>query len=303
MLPNLFFLGFPKCGSTTFYALLSRQHWVNTSKSQESRIFVFDEESERQLHLQELDEHQYSEKRPYTLNANPLAIYSNKALKRIFNNVEAPKMIVCIRDPIRRLRSHYNHALSLFSENRSVDEIIDSEINLPPSLSEGFNGSYRNREYLAFSRYEVYIENLLDFYDSEKVLFLSFEKAFDPSTGPDYIKEKIESYLGVDLTMYEIHENPTSPPRIEINEKPHVQKIGANGKGEFLEIECENSLTLKGARYGPNHKTFTNLSQQTLSFFRKAAGCSFVDESYLQDRLTRYYEKTYAYLDKMGIKC
>ena len=263
-------------------------------------MFVFDEENSRHPHLTELMEHPVSHTRPYTLSANPLVIYSKRTLLSIKKQIPNPKFIVCIRDPIDRLVSHYNHQISLFAENRPVHEIISRDSERVP-LNCTFNGTYRNKEYMTFSRYEVYLGNLIRIFGVNNIVLVAFNEIFSEG-GLKRVKGKLLSSLGINIENMQIHGNRTIDRTIQIRKDPHFVELEEKRSKNKIKVFCVNRLSISGNLTGGVIKEYFNLSSTTLSWFEKAQHTSMTNALEVKNLVGNYFEETYSYLDSLKIQ-
>ncbi len=99
---HLFLIGFQKSGTSTLHAMLSRHPDVSPGAVKEPFFFEFAfNRSEFKNYLGSYD--------GIPLDASTSYIYNPKALQRINENIEDPRYICLLRDPVRRAFSAYLH--------------------------------------------------------------------------------------------------------------------------------------------------------------------------------------------------
>lgn len=189
--PNLFIFGFPKCGTTSLAAFLSMIPDVYVPPNKEPGI----------LHGAGRD--------PYTLlkkymascpvgckfyvDATPTYIVNVDtcmAVARMLSlDMCSSKYIVLVRDPIKRLLSHYHHNKNRLAETRPLEEIIDSEIGMIDQ------GKLENTEYIKSSMYLTYLNRLLNHTNRSNVIVLQSERLSES----DYLKPILSNFLNIDI--------------------------------------------------------------------------------------------------------
>ena len=191
MKPNLFILGFPKCGTTSLAAMLKNVKSVYVPLNKEPHVFN-----------QSLDEAN-KRLRFYLRNAKPGYLYYLDATPNYIKDIDGfwdhafklniplgeIKFLICIRDPVKRYISHYVHNYNRGTESRSISDVIDQEIDLYRK------GLLKETQYLDYSFYEEKIENLIGRVGAEKVNIVDITEL----NSPDLLASKIRSFLGLDF--------------------------------------------------------------------------------------------------------
>lgn len=179
--PNLIIAGFPKCGTTSLHDFLVKSRKIHGGLKKEPHTFTFEDRYENRFNLKS----KYSfyqlysnvvtfDKGDYVIDSSTTYMISTKALKRIAKDNQATKIIIIVRDPIKRIESHYNWLKSLGWVDRSFYREIKDEISKKFNPLISYGGNFKN--YVEFSKYGQQIERLFEIFDKKNVLILSLEK-------------------------------------------------------------------------------------------------------------------------------
>lgn len=117
-----------KSGTSTFFNLITRHSMIITPKINRSQFFALEEDIVRE-NLGWYKEKHYSKKeKGYFLDRSGMYLSSKRAPHLIKKYVKYPKILVILRDPIKRAYSGYLHMYKKVpcADKRSFDEIIDS---------------------------------------------------------------------------------------------------------------------------------------------------------------------------------
>ncbi|SDT47407.1 Sulfotransferase domain-containing protein [Microlunatus soli] len=111
--------------------------------------------------------------------------------ERLHSYVPDLKIIYLLRDPIQRIRSHYDHAAERGREKRSPESAIT-----------------RRSTYLRTSLYGAELQRYLEWFPSEQILVLLTEDLRDD---PEPLLVRVQEFL--DLPRYSFPAKDSSPPR------------------------------------------------------------------------------------------
>lgn len=100
--------------------------------------------------------------------------------ERMAAEVPNARLIYVLRDPIKRILSHYRHNLSHGRETRSIHEALRPDAD---------------NKYVATSRYHDQLARFLAHYDRDRVLLLDFADLRDE---PVSVLKRVFGFLGVD---------------------------------------------------------------------------------------------------------
>ena len=192
---NLFVVGAMKAGTTSFVDLLSQSEEIYIPPIKEPHYFVkhlpksiytpsryfnldhyFEREFPKPLHIAKLsDLNQYQKiyslakpKHRFLVDASTCYLNSPESAKRIFKYNPEAKIIILLRDPLKRAISHYHMDVGLGRTLRSFeDEILDN-------IEAYKNGVLSDWSYLNMSLYTEQFENFKTYF-GKQLLVLEFE--------------------------------------------------------------------------------------------------------------------------------
>jgi len=142
-----------------------------------------------------------------------------KFIKRIYDFCEKPKFIIILRDPIKRIISHFNWMSYLGNVKLPFKEEVLSDINKSFNPSKNFAGNYKN--YILFSSYYKNIINLKELFpDSFLVINLESLKS-DFSSTINHICNFLEINNLFSFNK-NINRKVNETPKITISEKPFL---------------------------------------------------------------------------------
>jgi hypothetical protein len=192
---NLFVVGAMKAGTTSFVEMLSESEEIYIPPIKEPHYFVnelpqsiynpsrffdvntyFEKEFPKPIHIAKLKNRAHYDKlyslaesnHKYLVDASTCYLNSPESAKQIFDyNCEA-KIIILIRDPLKRAISHYQMDVGL---GRTL---ISFEDEIKDNIEDYKNDRLSNWSYLNMSFYNQQIKNFEKFF-GEQVLILQFE--------------------------------------------------------------------------------------------------------------------------------
>ena len=179
-LPNTIIIGAMKCGTTSLHDYLNLHPSVNMSRRKETNFFVHHQNWSKGLgwyrsHFPEANA-VVGESSP---NYARYPVFPGVP-ERMHMVVPGAKLIFCVRDPIKRMVSHYVHSYSLGRENRPLEVAFRQSENNP---------------YLLCSSYFYQLEQYLRFYDPGQIKLVVLE---DLHRDPQGTLADVFGFLGVD---------------------------------------------------------------------------------------------------------
>tara|TARA_Y100000588_G_scaffold7434_1_gene8700 strand:- start:9638 stop:10540 length:903 start_codon:yes stop_codon:yes gene_type:complete len=140
-LPNFIISGFPKCGTTSLHYYLSEHPEIYMPDQKELHFFtnkIFSDENKgagdsilAKTHIKNLKNYQkcFEKGKNYRIIGETSPSYINypKLFPKISKTLSNPKIIVLIRDPIKRAYSNYLHLLREQRETLSFEEALKQE--------------------------------------------------------------------------------------------------------------------------------------------------------------------------------
>lgn len=208
--PDFAIIGFMKCGTTSLYDYLIQHPQALPAFEKEphflSKYIQELEESglKENWHLSDFGKKCYLSHFPprpkspkfVTGEASTSFFFTPNIEKLVFNSFPNIKLIVIMRNPVKRTISHYYHAVKYDGEVRSFEECITKEmneiekINNPQKIVEN---ATLNR-YLTHSMYVYFLEKWMNVFPKEQFLILENENL---NRVPDIVMNRVFNYLNL----------------------------------------------------------------------------------------------------------
>ncbi|MGB2925470.1 MAG: sulfotransferase [Limnothrix sp.] len=182
MLPNLVIIGAMKSGTSSLHRYLNFHPQIYMSGLKELDFFILEKNwnkgmswYEEQFATEKKDVKIYGESSP---NYTKSHIFSGVP-ERMFGVIPQAKLIYILRDPVKRILSHYYH------------QAVDSKEAL--SLNEAL--AEKDSNYLLTSRYYFQLQRFLNCYPKGQLFVMSLE---DMNKRPAETLANVFEFLGVD---------------------------------------------------------------------------------------------------------
>lgn len=205
ILPNFLIAGAAKCGTSSLHRYLSQHPHIFLSKVKEPRFLSSqvtrfplggpkDDQVEKR-YVKQFDEYVklFEEARGYEAvgeaSADTLYFYK-RTIPVIREFLGDPKIIICLRNPVRRAFSAYQHLVRDLREELSFEEGLADEGN---RIRDNWELIYH---YTAASHYYDAVRAFMENFSSVKVILSE-----DQSNRPQSVLREIFSFLGVDTTV------------------------------------------------------------------------------------------------------
>ena len=184
-LPNTIIIGAMKCGTTSLHDYLSYHPSISMSRRKETNFFVHHQNWSKGLGWYRSH---FPEAKAVVGESSPnyarYPVFPGVA-ERMHRVVPDAKLIMCVRDPIKRMVSHYIHSYSLGRENRPLETAFRQRENNP---------------YLLCSSYFYQLEQYLRFYDPEQIKLVVLEEL---DQNPAAALTEVFGFLGVDPSYHD----------------------------------------------------------------------------------------------------
>jgi len=137
---------------------------------------------------------------PFLLgDGTPDYIFREASIKAIKNHMPDAKIIILVRDPIKRSFSYFQHETRAGRINKTFDELVDYEYKQFRKKGILFHEDlYEHPQlkdtFLLGSLYSEYIETLLNYYSKKQVLLVSSEKLFSE---PEMVFSEILDFINI----------------------------------------------------------------------------------------------------------
>ena len=186
-LPDFVVIGAAKCGTTSFYDLLSRHPYVEPALEKELHYFTKNFDKGIEWYRSQLPPHRLNGgRRSITGEATASYLFHPSVPERMAEVVPQARLIVLLRNPVDRAYSHYQYEVRTLRETRSFEEAIEAEKEWlldkedEPTLQQPRTNVDPPRfEYL---RWGTYVDHLLrwsKFFNGEQLLVLKSEDFYD----------------------------------------------------------------------------------------------------------------------------
>lgn len=173
---NLVLPGAAKSGTSSLHALLDRHPDICMSRPKEPQFFSFENlYSHGAAHHNQIFEHTDSPATVYGESSQSYLVHE-KAIRRIQESLDDPKIIILLRHPLQRLISHYRWRYKLTVETRDLETALNESGNDTGFDYDPESDLYRARGgYIAFSKYSEYVPKWIDAFGPDHVLLLRTE--------------------------------------------------------------------------------------------------------------------------------
>jgi Sulfotransferase domain len=160
-LPNLIIIGAMKCGTTSLHQYLNLHPQIQMSGFKELDFFVKEKNWQRGLNWYQC---QFAEPTDIIGESSPnytkYPVFSGVP-ERMHQMIPGAKLIYLVRDPIRRILSHYLHQYTNRAEQGSLQAAL-TDLN--------------QNNYVTTSCYAMQLEQFLPYYSMDQILVLSLEE-------------------------------------------------------------------------------------------------------------------------------
>jgi hypothetical protein len=208
MLPDFLIIGAQKGGTTSLYKYLG-QH-PDFAPALRKEVHFFSGEYERGLawYRAFFPTRARSERhlratgvRLQTGEATPYYLFHPLAARRVRADIPDARLIVVLRDPVKRAFSHYQHTKSRGQESLSFADALEAEAErLAPAEGRAREDesdawlAHKTFSYMARGCYAAQIEEWLRFFDRSQFLFLKSEDLY---AKPEETLDRTREFLGL----------------------------------------------------------------------------------------------------------
>lgn len=160
LLPNLVIIGAMKSGTTSLHSYLDLHPQIFMSRIKELNFFVEEENWSRGLEWYKSNFEQAQIIGESSPNYTKYPFFKGVP-ERMHRIIPDAKLIYIVRDPIKRIVSHYIHRVADGLENRSfVDALADE---------------WQTNHVISSSQYYRQLEQYLEYYDRDRILVIGLE--------------------------------------------------------------------------------------------------------------------------------
>lgn len=176
-LPSFLIIGAVKCGTTSLHAWLSAHPEVFMHPWKEMRFFTEHWQRGPDWYRAQFAGAGSGQAAGEASNAYTRHPHYPDAARRIASLMPEARLVYLVRDPMRRLESHYRHRLATGWEWREFDRAVRED---PAYIESGLYGAQ--------------LQRYLDYFDRSQILVLRAEKLF---AEPAPHLERLADFLGV----------------------------------------------------------------------------------------------------------
>ncbi|MGM0589743.1 MAG: sulfotransferase family protein [Bacteroidota bacterium] len=218
--PDVILVGPPKTGTTTLYHYLKSHPKLFLPNQKELHYFSHSQllkhregpGDERALHFICTSWEQYLEHfnnaRPEQLNIeiSPSYFYYGQVAKHIHDRLNAPKIIISLRNPVDKAYSQYNFLVRDGREQLCFEDALQQE---PTRINNQWGDIWH---YKQGSVYAPSLRNYLEIFGQEKVMVIQFEELIED---PQKTMAQVFRFIEVPpVTVQPAHFNRSGPPRV-----------------------------------------------------------------------------------------
>lgn len=187
-------VGAPKCGSTSLYDYFSTQdHIVAVAEAKDFPVFSRPEDlAERLQRLREFGYVERSDKPQVIGDVN--ICFERSYLESLKSTSAQVKVIMLVREPLRRIQSSYLFNVERLIETRSLATALNEEAD--GILPDWGSKDWRQKAYLKHSAYEQMISDCRDVFGDDHVIVVDFE---DLVHSFEATRLRLEDFLGIPL--------------------------------------------------------------------------------------------------------
>ncbi|MFB9212462.1 sulfotransferase [Echinicola jeungdonensis] len=234
MIPNLFIIGAAKCGTTSLHEYLAQHPEIFMARVKEPHFFAQVENTlydykeefspEKEYHtwvIKEKDEYlnlfRDGQKSKYKGESSPSYLWDPEAARKIYDFNPQAKLIVLLRDPIKRAFSHYQMDVHAgYQEKRNFYDALKEDFEMPDS-QKGWNKSHL---YMELGLYHQQLERFRELFSKEQIMVIRFEDFIqDIENGLKNIFEflEVDNRRLTDIDFGKKHNQTQSPKYVFIS--------------------------------------------------------------------------------------
>lgn len=257
-LPNLLIIGSQKCGTTSLHDILSEHPQTNMSKKKEVRFFT-------KQRLFEKGEEYYSsyfdtpdKSQIITGESTPSYICHPNTAEKIYKTLGRDiKLVLLLRDPIKRAYSQYWDSRTRLRQTSRVNKIIEKY------LTDEYCPDIRG--YFSRGVYIKYINEYLNFFDKDQLHIIIFEELIK---NQNLELRKLYSFLNIN-------------PELGLQELPEASNVTG----------IYNNIFYKFFFYNPFYQKFLLRGSRRLLYFGKKIKFKYtIPDGNDLDKLKNFYK-------------
>tara|TARA_Y100000591_G_C21848456_1_gene710102 strand:+ start:972 stop:1865 length:894 start_codon:yes stop_codon:yes gene_type:complete len=197
---NFLIIGAQKSGTTFLYNILKVSNNIFMPQEKELPFFL-NKNIDQKNYEKFIDEYFYDSKADQTIGTStPQYMIYPECFKSIKQTLPNIKLIAILRDPIKRLISHYDMACRFGKENRSLNSVLEDQLN---NIEFYRNTPFDDPtgKYIVAGEYGRIFLQLLENFDKNQIHILLFQ---DLINQPKVETKKIMNFLNLKSEINEI---------------------------------------------------------------------------------------------------
>ena len=197
---NFLIIGAQKSGTTFLYNILNLSDNIFMPQEKELPFFL-NKNIDQKNYEKFIDEYFYNAKIEQAIGTStPQYMIYPECFKSIKQTLPNIKLIAILRDPIKRLISHYDMAFRFGKENRSLNSVLEDQLN---NIEFYRNTSFDDPtgKYIVAGEYGRIFLQLLENFDKNQIHILLFQ---DLINQPKVETKKIMNFLNLKSEINEI---------------------------------------------------------------------------------------------------
>lgn len=207
--PDFVIVGAQRCGTTSLFRALAKHpammpnvlgakgvHYFDTSYHQSEAWYLahFASQAERNKRAEEIGQ------RCIVGEASPYYLFHPAGAERMAKTIPNTKLIVLLRDPVKRAISHHQH---MVWEGHETEADIDAALDLESTRLAGIeekllanpalvSRTHQHHSYVARGHYAIQLERLFHYFDRKNIFIMSTEQMVrEPAS-----LKTIQSFIG-----------------------------------------------------------------------------------------------------------
>lgn len=207
VLPDLIVAGAQRCGTTAITEALYRMPMVaRPRRGKGSHYFSYNYwrgadwfQGNFATRARARRVHRATGHRLMSFDACPYYLFHPFALERMARDLPDVKVMVMLRDPVKRAYSHYHHSVAHGFEDLGFEAALEAEEDRLAGEVEAMAADVRywsldheHHSYLAKGRYAAQVERLFSLYPREQCLVFSAEQFY---ADPDGVLRRVTDWL------------------------------------------------------------------------------------------------------------
>jgi tetratricopeptide (TPR) repeat protein len=162
-----------------------------------------------------------------TGEASPGYLYRHDVEKRVFQAFPNVKLIVMMRNPVHRTISAYHHSVRWSGELRSLEEVVDAEIEMVQGMSDPSDLRKSQIKFeprhVVWSMYYYFLKNWMNVFPRDQFLVLKSEDFFE---NPERVLNQVFNFLDL--------------PNFKLPNYPVYQSGGSYEKPDKLQVRLSD---------------------------------------------------------------